>query len=455
MRILHAIHDFLPRHRAGSEIYAYELARGQRGRGHEVHLLAAEYDASRPHATLDWRWYDDLPVTEVVNNWTFHSFAETYRSPELDARLEHVLAAVSPDVLHVHNLLNLSFALPALAAARGVPSVATLHDYTLLCPSGGQRVHRAERHVCFEIDTERCARCFPQSHFHAQMAFGRMSRRTAGLPLAGRLAGAVRRLFPRFFDLLGQAAAASSALTAADVERRLAMVREQVFAGVQLFVAPSPALAGEYRRFGLPDDKIRVSDYGFVPFEPRLVARPRERLRLGFVGTLAWHKGAHVVIEAARRLPAERFELLIFGSLDTFPAYAARLREAARGLPVSFRGGFDRDRVADIYAEIDVLVVASLWPENSPLVIHEAYMAGVPVVGARMGGIADLVSHGSNGLLYDAFSAQDLAAALASLIDDPGAIARFAAELPAVKSIDEDAGEWDRIYEEVLRDRRS
>ena len=53
--------------------------------------------------------------------------------------------------------------------------------------------------------------------------------------------------------------------------------------------------------------------------------------------------------------------------------------------------------------EIDVLVVASLWPENSPLVIHEAWMAGVPVVGAEMGGVADLVSDGRDGLLYDGF----------------------------------------------------
>ena len=57
-------------------------------------------------------------------------------------------AATQPDVLHVHNLLNLSFDLPRQARARGARVVGTLHDYTLVCPSGGQRIHRAERHVC-------------------------------------------------------------------------------------------------------------------------------------------------------------------------------------------------------------------------------------------------------------------------------------------------------------------
>ena len=58
-----------------------------------------------------------------------------------------VLDAVQPHVVHVHSLLNLSFDLPAVARARGVPVVATLHDYSLVCPSGGQRVHRADAHL--------------------------------------------------------------------------------------------------------------------------------------------------------------------------------------------------------------------------------------------------------------------------------------------------------------------
>ena len=75
-------------------------------------------------------------------------------------------------------------------------------------------------------------------------------------------------------------------------------------------------------------------------------------------------------------------------------------------------GRFERDHVADVYSQFDVLVVPSLWLENSPLVIHEAFMAGVPVVGARIGGISDLVRDGENGLLYPPESSAALAAAL-------------------------------------------
>lgn len=458
MRVLHVIHDFLPRHRAGSEIYAFELARAEHRRGLETHVLCAEYDPSRPHGTLEWRWLDELPVTELINNWRFSSFAESYRSPELGEILGHVLDAVQPDVLHIHNLLNLSFELPELAAARGIPSVATLHEYVLLCPSGGQRVHLAEEHVCDEIDAGRCARCFRQSPFFSQMAFARLGGGASRMALAGRLAAAVRGRAPSLFAGLGRAAArhiAPSEVTADDIHARQRAV-EEVYRSIRLFVAPSPALGAEFRRFGLPDDRLEVSDYGFVPLAPRPRTPGDGRLRIGFVGTLVWHKGAHVLLEALRRLPADRFELTVYGSLDTFPDYAAGLQEAARGLPVRFAGGFARDRVAEVYAGLDVLVICSLWPENSPLVIHEAFMAGVPVIGSRTGGTVDLVADGVNGLLYDAFSAEALAECLRRLLDEPDLLERLAAARTPVKTIDQDAAEWEaryRMFVQGIRDR--
>ena len=114
MRVLHAIHDFLPRHRAGSEIYACELAREQR-KHHDVFVLAAEYDPATAHGTIRWREYQGLTVVELVNNWEFQRFDETYMSERINAQLRHVLDATAPDVLHVHNLLNLSFDLPRIA----------------------------------------------------------------------------------------------------------------------------------------------------------------------------------------------------------------------------------------------------------------------------------------------------------------------------------------------------
>jgi glycosyltransferase involved in cell wall biosynthesis len=110
--------------------------------------------------------------------------------------------------------------------------------------------------------------------------------------------------------------------------------------------------------------------------------------------------------------------------------------------------------VAAVYAGLDVLVVPSLWPETSPLVIHEAFMAGVPVVGSRLGGTQDLVIHEQSGILYDAFSHNALSDVLQSLMDDPARLAKLAAAAPQVKEIHQDASEFATIYGE-LRARRS
>src|SRR5262249_7838740 len=159
-----------------------------------------------------------------------------------------------------------------------------------------------------------------------------------------------------------------------------------------------------------------VSDYGFVPLQARARNGARGPLRIGYVGTLVWHKGVHVLVDALRALPADAYELKLFGEPGVFPPYPADLSPRAGARPVRVMGAFDRERVADAYAQIDVLVVPSLWLENSPLVIHEAFMAGVPVVGARIGGIADLIADGRNGWLYSPTSTRELASVLQRLI---------------------------------------
>jgi glycosyltransferase involved in cell wall biosynthesis len=323
----------------------------------------------------------------------------------------------------------------------------TLHDYTLVCPSGGQRVHQAEEHICTLIDPRRCSRCFPQHNFYERSRFGPLA--TERLKFARRFSRAaerVRRRTPVMVELVTRAM--GGRISPERMEERLQDV-QRIFASTDLFVSPSPNLAAEYRRLGLPPEKLRVLDYGFIRWRASR-SEPSARLRIGFVGTLVWHKGAHILLEAVRSLPANCFELLVFGDMNTFPHYTSALREQARGLPVRFLGRFEQDHIPDIYARFDVLVVPSLWPENSPLVIHEAFMAGIPVVGSRQGGTQDLIAHDVNGLLYDAFSPTALANALQSFIKEPGLLARFAAAVPEVKSIHQNAIEFVGIYQELL-----
>ena len=206
-----------------------------------------------------------------------------------------------------------------------------------------------------------------------------------------------------------------------------------------------------FLRFGMPPAKLRVLDYGFAPLV-RLngVATPHAPLRIGYVGTIVWHKGVHVLVDAVRPLPPQAYELRIFGDRAVAPDYVADLERRAVGLPVRFMGAVDRDRIADAYGGVDVLVVPSLWPENSPLVVREAFMAGKPVVAARIGGLGDLVAHDVNGLLYEPRSTAALTEALRSLLGDSSRRDALARGIPAVKSMAVHSREWEAIYTDLL-----
>jgi len=459
LRLLHAIHDFLPRHQAGSEIYALDLCRELSSR-HSVAILCAEYDPTRRHGDVVWRVFNGLTVVEIINNWIGDTFEDTYRPPLIADRIRRVLHAIQPDVLHMHNLMNLTFDLPSIARALHIPVVATLHDYSLVCASGGQRVHAAESHLCDVIDSSRCVRCFRESPYFRQLAFGKVAGVTHRPGWMSRAVVATARRLPKIAAQAMRSIRSSPivSITPEDVERRTAAAKA-AFDCIDLVVAPSPSIAREFARLGFDPAKIRTSDYGFVPLERARRPEVRHPLRLGFVGTLVWHKGVHVLLDALRELPSDGYVLSIFGDTRTFPDYVASLRQQAAGLPVTFKGAFARHETAAVYAAIDVLVVPSIWMENSPLVVHEAFMAGVPVVGARIGGIVDLVADGVNGVLYDARSAADLRRILRTLIARPTEVSALSARVPPVKSMPAEAIEWERAYADVcnggIRERRA
>ena len=264
------------------------------------------------------------------------------------------------------------------------------------------------------------------------------------------MAGALRRFGPGATRLATRAAVTTGIrIAASDIRTRLDAAIECLSA-FDVLVSPSAALAADFEALGVPRDRLRVSDYGFVPWtKPAGRSAPAAPLRVGFVGSVVPHKGVHVLVEALRLLPAGVAHLSIVGDPNVAPDYVADLHRRASGLPVEFRGRFDEVERRNVYDALDVLVVPSLWLENSPLVIHEAAMAGVPVVASRIGGIPGLISDDVSGLLVEPGSAQQLAVALRRFVEDPGLCQRLAARAPSVKTIEQDADEWEARYLEA------
>ena len=240
---------------------------------------------------------------------------------------------------------------------------------------------------------------------------------------------------------------------AAETARRLDDTR-RVCESAARILAPSRTMLAEFERFGIPASRMIVQQQGIdlrhiVPTDRTLSGC----LRLGFIGSLMASKAPHVLLEAVAGLPADRVSLTIAGDVAPYHGdhrYAGVVQPLLKDPGVRWLGSVAHDRIPALLASLDVVVVPSVWIENSPFVIKEAFAAGVPVVASNLGGMAELVEDGRNGLLFEAGDATGLRRVIARLLEEPGLLARLREGLPRVKSIDEDAAWTQSIYEDVL-----
>ena len=163
-------------------------------------------------------------------------------------------------------------------------------------------------------------------------------------------------------------------------------------------------------------------------------------------------KAPHVLLEAFRRLPAGAASVDLLGAPSDYHGDASYrdVLEPLLKLPgVNLRGPKARERVPEALRSLDVLVVPSVWPETSPLVIREAFLTGVPVVASNIGGMPELIEAERNGLLFEPGDVDGLALALKRLADDPGLLHRLksgAAATP-VRSLEDDVAATRGLYE--------
>ncbi len=450
MRILLVVHDFLPKHAAGTEIYTFHLAK-QLAKRHDVHLLFCEARHELPRYTVSKGEYQGLPYTEVVHNYQWESFEETYADPRMEEIFTGVLRDFRPDLVHIQHLHYFSFGFIPLAKTYGVPVVYTLHEYMLMCARGGQ-LRRENGEICSLPDPELCADCIR----HETLAgdYGPRDERMLKESVERGLPDRLKRAFlgysgPLKPDRLDEA---SRRLFAGAVQARLDFITERI-RDVDLFISPSAFLRDRFIESGMiAAERIIHSDNGFdlTPWEG-FTHRPSKSLRFGFVGTIAEYKGVHVLVEAFEGVEAADVELRIWGDVETFQEYKHRLLPLARNPRTRFMGRFDNGKIAEVMADLDVLIVPSLWYENSPLTIHEAWLAGLPVICSDIGGMAELVEDGVNGFHFRMGDAADLRAKMERFIADRDLARTMGGNVGAVKDIRQDAVDMEERYRRLLK----
>ena len=437
VKILFAVHQFFPESRAGVELVTLGLAKELKSRGHEPFVFAAKRSLPGgigPYETEDYE-YDGIPVRRVgrPEEGPSRPYRLNYENGEMAGKALEYASEVRPDVVHAMHLQGLSAGVVPAFKRLGLPVVFTAADFWAICPVVDLRRHDGA--MCEGPEIHHCVRCIAGRNLDPRV------RRRADLPgVAVRAAGlASRTPLARFSGALRQVA---------DVGERPGRIREDL-KGVDRFLAYTRLTRDLLVSNGVGEGRISVSPYGVDAASIRNAVsdrRPSPTLRVGFVGTLAPHKGPDLLVRAFRSLPPDLDATLrVHGG--GYESYVEELRDLAGGDGrISFPGAFPREEAGRVLAGIDVLVVPSRWYENGPGVVFEAFAAGAPVVATDLGGMSEFVRHGENGLLFDLEDVEGLARQLRRLAGEPGLLGRLREGILPVKTVAEYAGELEEVY---------
>jgi glycosyltransferase involved in cell wall biosynthesis len=231
------------------------------------------------------------------------------------------------------------------------------------------------------------------------------------------------------------------------------------------YVSPSRFLIDRYADWGLPASRFHFIENGLdlaASAPPRPLGANSKRNRFGFFGQVTEFKGLHVLLDAIARVPRNVWgdaSLCIFGgNLEHQPeAFRARfdaLLESA-GRRARFFGSYRAEELPTLMQQVDWAIVPSIWWENSPLIIQEAFLHRRPPIVSDIGGMAEKVTHRENGLQFRAGSPEDLADRLRDALTEPRLWEQLRNNAPRPPDLGQFAAEHLALYRETLATKRA
>ncbi len=410
-RVLIATHGHPALSNGGSELAAWRLFEqlGSRPEWQAWLIGCAREFGGRPGSAIS-QPFSDREFLYAADQFDWFKFAN--RDPRLPRAFSDVLEATRPDILHFHHYANFGVE-SFMHAKRVLPDckvVLTLHEFQAICNYYGQMVTRQNKALCYAASARDCSLCFPD---------------------VGRAEFFLRETYIKRF-----------------------------FQHVDHFIAPSRFLGERYVAWGIPADRLSVIENITAPAAPVAEATAGERsaiLRVGFFGQISLLKGIGVLLEAARiaeKDPSAKLTFDIHGDYSGQPQefqtdFLARLERA--GHNVRYHGPYDNHRVDQLMRAVDVVLLPSIWWENSPVVIQEALRNRRPIVCSDIGGMAEKVRHGLDGFHFPVGDAAGLADLLRSLAIDREGLSKVQRTIRSPDPAAATADQHLALYDTLLR----
>ncbi|OQX65105.1 MAG: hypothetical protein B5M51_01705 [Anaerolinea sp. 4484_236] len=408
MRILHLLHQYLPDYVGGTELYTQAIAQGLAKRGHQVGIFyrrsaqGVGVSARTEGAVRVWAAWDGV-VTPQRRFW-----ATFRRESSLNSAFERVLDEMRPDLIHLQHLMGLPVRLLSAIRQRDIPFVVTLHDYWWVC-ANAQLLTNYSHEICEGPQVYiNCARCALARAGHSQIWL----------------------LWPPLMILLAG--------------RNLLLRR--ILYKAELLIVPSNFVRDWYLLHGAPANRITVLPHGIeLPVKrSRREVSGVQPVQFAYIGGLSWQKGVHVVVEAFRGMQGNA-ELWIAGDEVANPGYVRQLQ--ADPVPnIHFLGRLTHAQVWDKLAQVDVLLVPSLWYETFSLIVREAFALGVPVIAAAHGALAEAVTDGVDGLLVPPGDVLAWRTAIQRIIRKPGLLTHLKNGITIPLSMERHIDNLEKVY---------
>lgn len=391
LNVLKVIHGFPPDYMAGSEVYSYTFCKELVRAGFKVNVFTRienEFDA--PY-TIYRENIENIDILRV-NKPKDYLYKDKFYDKNIDKIFEAYLLEVQPDIVHFGHVCHLSVNLIKIAKKYNKKVVYTLHDFWLSCVKG-QLINR-ENKICSGPSVKKCAECSPYC------------------PDINEVENILEDM-KCIMDL------------------------------VDLYILPSHTVRDFFIQEGIAKEKIIYQHYGFnydnVTYRKRFYTKD-SKITFAFLGRIVPTKGIKVLYNAFTELP--HLDIYIYGHIGG----SRRFLEKDN---IHFMGGYHNNDIRNILDKIDVLIVPSTWLENSPLVMQEAFLAGVTVIASDIGGMKELIGE-NEGFLFETGNYKALKSTIEHIISNPEVLNTIKDNRYKVLSIEDDVKLTIKHYYQLL-----
>ncbi len=442
MKIIHVPFCFYPDPVGGTEVYVEALARHLQEWGLEP-IVASPAETNRSYV------HNGLRVRRFAASDRLSDIRQLYGEgdPVAVAEFTKLLHDEKPDLVHLHSATPaVSLRLVRVVKQRRIPIVYTYHTPTASCQRG--TLMRWGTQICDgKLDVQRCSSC---------------TLHELGVPRpAAVLLGGLPPIVGR---QLGKHRLSGGAWTALRMTE-LIELRHAAFRALVAQVDHIVAVCGWVRDVLLlndvPAEKITLCRHGIRLPAPGATgpapvsnAGRNDGLRIAFVGRFDPTKGIHVLIEALRMEPTLKARLDIYGVAQSAAneRYRTKIHALAANDPrIHFHDPLASPEVVPTLRDYDVLAVPSQWLETGPLVVLEAFAAGIPVIGWNIGGVAEIVQPGVDGVLIDPPHVAGWTQAFEQLATDRALLERLRKGIRPPRSMVQVAEEMMALYDAIMR----